>query len=92
MARNSKITTIRLQTERRHDHITVEFTRKYMQGRSVFGGAFDNHAYKLKTTDSVERVYEIINHPQAGIEDIDVGTRGDLTIDVDVSGLQNTDL
>jgi len=93
MARNSKVVAIELKTERRHDHVRVEFTRRYDRVRlGRVSGRFDTHGYDLKSLDSVERVYEIVNHSDAAIEQIDVGRRGDLTVGVDVSGLQDTDL
>lgn len=93
MARNSKVVSIDLKTERRHDHVTVEFTRNYDKFRlDRVSGRFDSHRYTLKSRDSVERVYDIVNHPLAAIEEIDAGTRGDLAVEVDVRGLQNTEL
>jgi len=84
--------SVELSTTSRQNRVTVEFTRRFAPAGRLVGGRFHGKRYALKGLENVERVYTIVNHPLATVEMIDAGTYGDLLIDVDVSGLQDSDL
>jgi len=88
MAKNSKVQGIALKMEIGHhdDRVCVTFNRRY-HNRPRFH-QMETHSYRLRSSQSGLRLWELANNPEASRADIDVGASGFLSVTFEVDQLQ----
>lgn len=87
MGANTRVVEIRIEMHKCRTYPVIEFTRR-ARGHHRYSSA----RYDLKTHESSDRLYTILNQYEVRHNELDVSHHGYVIMEFDVEGAENTDL